>query len=84
MEGLRYAKRKRTRDLTYSAWHRLRLIKGYVGMKHAWAIPMIDIDTPTLCEWDQRLETFVPVFVFSIWLLLDTPPTYMAAGRLRV
>jgi hypothetical protein len=53
-------------------------------MKHAWAIPMIDIDTPTLCEWDQRLETFVPVFVFSIWLLLDTPPTYMAAGRLRV
>lgn len=43
-----------TRDLTYSAWHRVDSIRRFVGSnKEALSLAMIDIDVPVWAEYDD-------------------------------
>ena len=40
-----------TRDLTYSAWHRIGSIQRYVGIEGAQTLGMIDCDASLWVEW---------------------------------
>lgn len=42
-----------TRDRTYSAWHRRRSTRRFVGIERAQALAMIDLDAALYIEYDQ-------------------------------
>lgn len=41
-----------TRDRTYSAWHRRRSTRRFVGIERAQLMSMIDLDGALYCEFD--------------------------------
>jgi hypothetical protein len=43
-----------TRDQTYSAWHRRRSTRRFVGIERAQLLSMIDLDGALYCEFDSR------------------------------
>ncbi len=42
-----------TRDRTYSAWHRRLSTRRFVGIEHAQALAMIDLDAALYVEYDD-------------------------------
>ena len=48
-----------SRDRTYSAWHRRRSTRRFVGMERAQLLSMIDIDGALFCEFDD--DTLEPL-----------------------
>lgn len=50
MQGERYG----TRDLSYSAWHRVASIRRYVGWERAQLLSMVDADCVLFLEYHHE------------------------------
>ena len=51
--------RYRTRDLTYSAWHRRLSTRRFVGIERAQSLAMIDLDAALHVEYDDGTKALV-------------------------